>query len=73
MRVHEVVGNALNVDPEMLSNTSSPETLREWTSVRHLTLMAAIEREFGATFSMEEMNAVTSIASLEQLVLRHVA
>jgi acyl carrier protein len=72
-RLHEVVGNTLNVDPELLDDTSSPETLREWTSVCHLTLMAAIEREFDVIFSMEEMTAVTSVASLRQLVTQHIA
>jgi Acyl carrier protein len=70
-RVRQVVGDTLNVDPETVDDHSSPQTIAEWTSFNHLTLMAAAEEAFGMTLSMEEMNSVKSVGDLTDLVRRH--
>ena len=42
-RLREIAGTVLGVDPDVLSDGTSPETLGGWKSVQHLSLIAAIE------------------------------
>lgn len=67
-----LTAETLGVDPEDITDDASPETLAAWTSLNHLTLMAAVEETFGLTFSMEEMTGVHNYGELHALVARSV-
>jgi acyl carrier protein len=69
-RLQTITAEALGVDPEEITEHSSPETLAAWTSFSHLTLLSAVEEGFGLTFSMEEMTGVHDYAELRALVAR---
>ena len=43
-------------------------TLPAWTSLAHLRLMANVQQEFGLRLSMDEMMAMTSVESIEQVL-----
>ena len=72
-RLNQIVGDTFNIDPETVDEDSSPDTIAEWTSFNHLTLMAAVEEGFGITLSMEEMTAVHNVADLRRIVASHAA
>jgi len=67
-RLRDVTATVLGVDPDLLSDGSSPETLAAWKSVRHLSLIAAVEEAFSIQFSMAEIHATQSFGALRQIV-----
>ncbi len=45
-----VFANVLGIDPAALEPSSSPDTIPEWDSLTHVTLMMALEAEHGVQF-----------------------
>ena len=56
--------NALNRDPNSLTPQDTPETVQEWDSVGHLTMLATIDSTLGVTLEGEDLQAFTSIGQL---------
>jgi acyl carrier protein len=51
------------MDPRLYS-TASAESVAEWDSVAHLTLLTLIGEEFGREIDFEEFEAATSFQAL---------
>jgi acyl carrier protein len=68
-RLREVSATVLGVDSDMLSESSSPQNLATWTSIRHLSLVAAVEEEFSIQLSMEEIHAAQRFGELRRIVI----
>lgn len=43
---------------------TTPATIAGWTSMAHLELILAIEREFGVTFEAEEIAQLASVSAI---------
>ena len=73
-RLRSVMTETLGVTTADLTEDASPQTIPSWTSLNHLSLMAAVEETFGVTFSMEEMGAAgESLAHLRRLLAKNLA
>ena len=71
IQLHEIISDTLGVDINEINDYTSPESLPEWTSLRHLSLMAAVEEAFGITLSLDEMNSAQSYKSLRDILGQH--
>ena len=60
-RVLKVVSQIMNIPVEQINNDSSPETIENWDSLQHLSLILALEEEFNITFSDQEIIEMLSI------------
>jgi acyl carrier protein len=63
-----VAADVLSVSPDLLSEHSSPKTVENWDSVRHLNLVLALEDRFAVQFAPEEMEQMESIGQITSLV-----
>jgi serine O-acetyltransferase len=65
----EVLGNVLDVDT--LSDEDSVETIANWSSLRHLSVIMAVEERFGVRFQTNQIPELVSVgaisAALEKL------
>lgn len=71
-RLRRVFADTFEIEEDEVSEDSSPQSVPAWTSLNHLTLMSAVEEEFGAQFSMEEMSAVHNFSELKALIGQYV-
>jgi len=55
----------MNVPIEQLDDDSSPDTVANWDSLKHMNLILALEEEFAVAFSDDE---VTEMLSLRRIV-----
>lgn len=53
-RVLQVVSQVMNVADNSLNGDSSPDTISEWDSLKHINLVLSLEEEFGVQFSDEQ-------------------
>lgn len=67
-RLREVSATVLGVDSDLLLESSSPDTLAAWTSIRHLSLIAAVEEEFAIQLSVPEIHAAQRFGDLHRIV-----
>lgn len=59
-RLKQVVADVLEVDPETIGPNFSMDTVEQWDSLRHMTLVLAIEDALGITIPDEEAANITS-------------
>ncbi len=59
-RIKRVMANVLGVDAAEINEDSSPDTIANWDSLRHMNLILALEQEFGITIGDEEVSTLIS-------------
>ena len=67
-RVKRVLADVLMLDEGQLQPDSSPDTITAWDSVQHLTLVIALEQEFGVRFAPEEIEEALSVQAIADLI-----
>jgi len=55
----------VNVTPEL-----SAKDVEEWDSLLHISLILAVEKEFGIRFRMGEVEATRNVGELADLIVR---
>jgi acyl carrier protein len=65
----EVLTNVL--DTRNISEQDSADTIPTWDSVRHLTLITAIEERFDIAFEADEIMELTSVAAIIGALRKH--
>jgi acyl carrier protein len=66
--VFQLVADVMGVPVREVDQSSSPETLEGWDSVKHLTLAVALEERFGIMLTPEEIESITDVQELLTLV-----
>lgn len=66
----EIVSDVFQFDGEISLQTSQQD-LEKWDSLRHVALVAALERRFGISLSMDEMMEIISISDVHRVLDRH--
>ena len=60
-RVLRIISQVMEVQIDQLNEESSPETVENWDSLRHINLILALEEEFNIAFSDEEIIDMVSV------------
>lgn len=63
-RLFTVMIDVLQVDESKINIDTSPETIKEWDSLKHMLLLMAIEEEFEFRFTDDEMTQCISVESI---------
>lgn len=58
--LQEVLATVLEVPAESIGPATDMDTVPSWDSLRHLTLVLALESEFGVQIPDEEAGSITS-------------
>lgn len=72
-RVAGVMEDIFGVDAAKIHLTTSPDSLPEWDSLKHISLIAALEEEFGVQFAPEEMSDMLNVDIILDVVCENVA
>ena len=58
--LRQVMGTVLEVPAESVGPGTDMDTVESWDSLRHLTLVLALEQEFGVQIDDEDAGSITS-------------
>jgi len=67
-KLRELCAAVLGTDASQITDDSSPETVGDWTSILHLSLIAAVEEEFSIQLSLPEINGSQRFGELRRIV-----
>lgn len=67
-QLQKIMASVLGVPVDRISESSGPKTLPEWTSLAHVTMVAAVEQEFNVQFDMKEILSIKTAADLSRLL-----
>jgi acyl carrier protein len=59
-QVRQILADVLGLDPAEIGPDTSPDTVKKWDSLQHLTIVLSLEEEFEIAFDEEETLQVTS-------------
>jgi acyl carrier protein len=76
MQTHEAITKRLNVvfrevfddDDILISDAMTADDLEEWDSVSHITLVMAVEREFGVKLTASEVGGLSNVGDMVRLL-----
>jgi acyl carrier protein len=69
--VLDLVASVLQMNPAELSEDDGMETLAQWDSLKVILLASMIEVTFGITLAGDEIEKLTSIRSVRQVIDLH--
>ena len=55
IRIKQVMSDVFNIDINSINDTSSPDNIENWDSLKHMNLIIALEEEFGVIFDDQEI------------------
>lgn len=67
-RILKIVSQVMAVPLEQLNEESSPDTVKNWDSLKHMNLILALEEEFNITFSDEEIVEMLSVEIIVEVL-----
>ena len=66
--VLQIVSQIMNVPIDQLNDDSSPETITNWDSLKHMNLILALEEKFDVAFSDEEIVDMLTVKSIFEIL-----
>jgi len=71
-KVYQILSQVLNVPIEEINEDSSPDTIEDWDSLRHMNLILALEEEFRVQFTdvqiIEMLNVELILVTLQEVL-----
>lgn len=71
-QIREIMAETFALDESELPDDVSQQSCRRWTSLQHMTLMVALEEQFGVRLSMADMAAMKSMPQIVATLTRYV-
>jgi acyl carrier protein len=68
-RVLRIVELVYSAPPGTVDASSSKDTVEQWDSLGHLGLMLEIEQEFAVQLGPEDMERMTSVAAIVEVLV----
>ncbi|BBY10634.1 acyl carrier protein [Mycobacterium marseillense] len=72
-KIKEVMAAVLGVDASTISEDASMDSIESWNSLRQMSLVLALEEEFGVSFPDEDAANATSFKLLSLVLQEQVA
>jgi len=68
LSVEEVVARVFNLDASEVTDQSSKETIAEWDSMGHLSLITGLQEEFKVSFAIADAMEMTSVQYIKKIL-----
>lgn len=69
-KLHEVFHDFFADDTIVLSDETTANDIDEWDSLEHISLMVAVEDQFGIKFTMGEVNTMKNVGEMVDIILK---
>ncbi|MGN0597861.1 MAG: acyl carrier protein [Ruminiclostridium sp.] len=66
-RLSEVFSDFFDEDITVDENTTAND-IEDWDSLNHITLIAAVEDEFGVSFTMGEVSGMKNVGEMAEII-----
>lgn len=63
--IRKVMGAVFGIEPASIGEDASPGNIEQWDSLRHMSLVLALEEEFGVRFPEEEIDQLISFRLID--------
>jgi acyl carrier protein len=67
-RIRRIMADLFGLDPRKIDAGTSMENVETWDSANHISLVLALEEEFGVSFDVAEFEGMTTYGDVVQCV-----
>jgi acyl carrier protein len=71
MTVEQVIGYVFKVESDKIDDLSSRETIPGWDSMGHLSLIVALESEFGVSISIADSIEMVTVEKIRSVLRKY--
>ena len=64
----EVFQDEFDDDTLHVTDSTTADDIEDWDSLNHITLIAAVEDEFGLTFTMGEVSGMKNVGEMAEII-----
>lgn len=68
LKIKNSFQQAFDIDPEQITIDTTPEDILDWDSLGHVSLTNTLEREFGITFSVDDLMDMEDVRSIVKVI-----
>ena len=68
MKLEDLLGLILDVDPTSLTDATCRHDVANWDSLAHLSVVSGVEETYDVLFSTAEMREVSSVGALRTIL-----
>ena len=70
-RLNEVFRDFFDDDEIELTPETTADDIEDWDSLNHITLMAAVEEEFGIRFTMGQVSGMKNVGEMAEIIAKN--
>ena len=67
-RLNEVFRDVFDDDSIEVNEDTTADDIEDWDSLNHITLIDAVESEFGVRFTMGEVSGMNNVGEMAQII-----
>jgi acyl carrier protein len=71
MTVEELVAKVFNLDTTVVTDASSKETIAEWDSMGHLSLITSLEERYKISLAISDAMEMTTVAKIKAILKQY--
>lgn len=70
-RLNEVFRDFFDDEEIELTPETTADDIEDWDSLNHITLMAAVEEEFGVRFTMGQVSGMKNVGEMAEIIAKN--
>jgi len=70
-KVREIMAAAFAIPVERIGGMASTETIAEWDSVSHLSLVIGLEETYGVSLDPDDVPRMTDLGTILEILKKH--
>ncbi len=71
--LNEVFRDVFDDESITVNDATTSADIEEWDSLEHISLIAAVEQEFGMKFSMGEVVAMKNVGEMADIIISRIS
>ncbi len=71
IKLRDIMASCFNLEVSQINDESSVDDIEEWDSLKHLTLVIALEEAFNISFTMDETVEILSLQLIKLVLAEH--
>ena len=68
-RLQEVFRDVFDDESLVIGDETTADDIEDWDSLEHISLINAVEREFGLKFKMNEVSTMKNVGEMVQIII----
>lgn len=68
-RLTDVFRDVFDDDSIVIADDTTADDIEDWDSIEHITLIGAVESEFGVRFKMGEVSGMKNVGEMVRIIM----